>query len=59
MATLDAVLPFLRTISPPSRVVDVVEALVQERLLTRPEASAIEERLLGCVDAQGHWMWSP
>ena len=31
MATLDSVIPFLQTTSPPGRVVAVVESLVQER----------------------------
>ena len=58
-AELDGVLPFLRQTSPPGRVVQVLEALVQERLLARPEASAIEEKMLQCVDHEGRWCWSP
>ena len=57
-ATLDAVLPFLRTTSPPARVVQVLEALVQERLLTRQEANGILERVLACVTSRGEWCWS-
>ena len=57
-AELDGVLPFLRQTSPPGRVVQVLEALVQERLLARQEASAIEEKVLACVNSRGEWSWS-
>ena len=57
-ATLDGVLPFLRE-KPPPRVIAVVEHLVQEGLLPRHEASAIEEGVLRCVNRQGAWIWSP
>jgi hypothetical protein len=33
--------PFFRTVSPPARVVAVVESLVQEQLLTRQQAIII------------------
>jgi hypothetical protein len=36
-----AVEPFFRTVSPPARVVAVVESLVQEQLLTRQQAIII------------------
>ena len=58
-AQLDGVVPFLRTTSPPSRVMAVLEALVQEQRLTRPEASTIQARVLAFVDARGAWVWSP
>ena len=54
---LDAVLPFLRLTSPPARVMQVVESLVGEHLLTRSEASAIEEHMFRCVDHRGEWFW--
>ena len=57
-AKLDAVLPFLRQTSPPARVVRVLEALVQEKRLSRGEASAIEEQVLRCVNCRGEWFWS-
>jgi hypothetical protein len=56
-ATLDAVLPFLQRVSPPQRVVRVVESLVQEGVLTRQEASAITDRVLACVNRCGQWFW--
>jgi hypothetical protein len=49
------VVPFFRQVSPPARVVAVLEALVEERLLTRAEATAIEEQVFQCIDAQGAW----
>lgn len=58
-AQLDGVIPFLQTTSPPGRVVAVLEHLVQEHLLTRAEASAIEEGVLRCVNRRGEWFWSP
>ena len=51
---LAEVLPFFRDVSPPARVVAVVERLFQEGLLTRREASVLEE-MLACVDKEGQW----
>ena len=45
---LAEVLPFFRDVSPPARVVAVVERLFQEGLLTRREASVLEEKMLAC-----------
>ena len=57
-AQLDGVLPFLQRTSPPSRVLRVLEDLVKESLLTRQEASSIQEKLLRCVNHRGAWFWS-
>jgi hypothetical protein len=54
---LTRVEPFLRETSPPARVVAVLESLVEARLLTRREATAIEENIFQCLDAQGAWFW--
>ena len=54
---LAQVVPFLQHISTPSRVVAVIEGLVQEGLLTRREGSVLEEKMLACVNAQGQWFW--
>jgi hypothetical protein len=51
------VVPFFRQVSPPARVVAVLESLVEEQLLTRREATMIEERVFQCLDAQGEWCW--
>jgi hypothetical protein len=51
------VVPFFRQVSPPARVVAVLEALVEEQLLTRQEATEIEEQVFQCIDAQGEWFW--
>jgi hypothetical protein len=51
------VVPFFRQVSPPARVVAVLESLVEERLLTRREATQIEEKVFACLDAQGEWCW--
>jgi hypothetical protein len=59
LAKLDAVPGFLHRVSPPSRVIGVLESLAQEQRLTRQEASAIEDHVLQCVNAQGQWFWSP
>src|SRR5437870_1491300 len=39
----------------PARCLAVLETLVHEQLLTRPQATVIEEHVLSCTDAQGHW----
>lgn len=39
----------------PTRVVAVLEALVQERTLTRQEANVMEEAILQQTSAQGAW----
>src|SRR5256712_549626 len=39
----------------PARCVDVCESLLAEGLLSRPQATVIEEHVLSCTDAQGHW----
>ena len=54
---LAAVVPFFQEVSPPPRVVAVMEGLVKEGLLTRREASVLEEKMLLCVTAQGAWFW--
>jgi hypothetical protein len=51
------VVPFFQHTSPPVRVVAVLESLVDERLLTRREATTIEERVFQCINAQGQWFW--
>ena len=56
-AKLAAVVPFLQEMSPPSRVVAVLEGLHKEGLLARREASVLEEKLLLCVTAEGTWFW--
>jgi hypothetical protein len=49
--------PFFRQVSPPARVVSVLESLVEEHLLTRQEVTQIEEKVFECIDAQGEWFW--
>ena len=39
------------------RVLDVLEALVQERLLSREEGTQLQERILTRVDARGEWAY--
>jgi hypothetical protein len=51
----DTVGVFLREHSPPSRVMAVLESLVQEKLLSRREVSAVEEKVLAQVSADGQW----
>jgi hypothetical protein len=51
------VVPFFRQVSPPARVVAVLESLVEEQRLSRREATQIEERVFQCIDAQGEWFW--
>jgi hypothetical protein len=51
----DAVGVFLRQHSPPSRLMAVLEGLVQERLLSRKEVNAAEEKVLALVSADGEW----
>ena len=53
---LDAVVPWLRDISPPRRVVGVLENLVQERQLRRKAATQIEDGLFAKVTAAGQWV---
>jgi hypothetical protein len=57
LAQLDRVLPFLREVSPPGRVMQVVEALWRERLLTRAEAGYVEDKILSCVGKEGEWRY--
>jgi hypothetical protein len=40
----------------PQRIIDVIEALCQERLLERRTASALEERFFVCMSANGTWL---
>ena len=54
-AKLAAVEPFFRQVSPPARVMAVLEALVDEGVLSRRDASRIENRLLVQVTREGHW----
>ena len=54
---LELVVSFLQDVSPPARVVAVLEALHQEQLLTRREATQLEEHVFDCVDRQGRWFW--
>lgn len=56
-AKLQAIVPFFQDVSPPSRVVAVIERLVQEKLLTRREGTVLEEHVLACVDRAGQWFW--
>jgi hypothetical protein len=51
------VVPFFQQVSPPARVVAVLEALVEEQQLTRREATTIEEHVFQCIDAEGAWCW--
>jgi hypothetical protein len=39
----------------PLAIIDVIEALVHERQLTRRQATALEEAILARVSAQGTW----
>ena len=54
---LQAVIPFFQEVSPPARVVSVIESLVQEGLLTRWEGTWLEERIFECTTAQGQWFF--
>jgi hypothetical protein len=45
----------LHTICAPKRLLAVLEALQEEGLLSRRETTAVEETILGGVDAQGRW----
>jgi hypothetical protein len=40
---------------PPKQLVEVLEALVEEGLLTRRCGNALEDAVLLCVDAHGQW----
>jgi hypothetical protein len=40
---------------PPKRLIDALEALVQQALLPRLEATSIEERILARCDQHGQW----
>jgi hypothetical protein len=51
----ERVLHFLAVNVRPQTVLGVLEALIQERLLSRAEGSAIEECLLTRVGATGDW----
>jgi hypothetical protein len=53
----DLVERFFREVSPPARVIGVLECLVDEQLLTREAATQIEEKVLDRVNAQGAWGW--
>jgi hypothetical protein len=57
MEQLDRVLPFLNEVSPPGRVMRVVEALWRERLLTRSQAGVLEDKILACVGKDGEWKY--
>jgi hypothetical protein len=46
---------FLATNVQPQAVVDVIEALISEGLLSRGEGGQIEEAILGCVGREGDW----
>jgi hypothetical protein len=39
----------------PETIIEVVEGLVQERLLTRAEGTQLEEHILACVGRDGDW----
>lgn len=45
----------LETLCTPQHVLGILEALVQEKRLTRSTASQIEDALLRQVDARGQW----
>jgi hypothetical protein len=57
MAQLDRVLPFLTEVSPPGRVLRVIEHLWREGLLTRSQAAVLEEKVLACVGTEGEWLY--
>jgi hypothetical protein len=44
------VVPFFRQVSPPARVVAVLESLVEEGLLSRQEGTQMEEKVFACLD---------
>jgi len=52
---VDAVARFLDTTASPARVVAVLEALAQERLLSRRDSTGIEEKMLMQVTSEGRW----
>lgn len=56
-AQLDRVLPFLHEVSPPGRVIKVIEDLWRERLLTRSQAGLLEDKVLACVGKDGEWLY--
>ena len=49
--------PFFVQVSPAARVVAVLESLVDEQLLTRAEATLIEERVFARIDRTGQWVF--
>ena len=49
--------PFFVQTSPAVRVVAVLESLVEEQLLSRAEATQIEERVFQRIDRTGQWVW--
>jgi hypothetical protein len=52
---IDQVMTFVQELTTPQTIVDVLEALVQERLLSRRKAIALEEAVLARVDREGRW----
>jgi hypothetical protein len=46
---------FLLLRVPPAQVIDLIQALVDERQLSRRRAAALEEKVLGKVEASGGW----
>jgi hypothetical protein len=52
----EAIERYILRAMPASDIVEAIEALVEEGLLTRPEATGLEERVLQHVDAHGAWV---
>jgi hypothetical protein len=46
---------FLLLRVPPAQVIDLIQALVDERQLSRRRASGLEEKVLGKVEASRGW----
>jgi hypothetical protein len=52
---VEETIAFVNATAPPRVVMEVLEGLVQERRLTRREASAIQVQILTRVDREGQW----
>jgi hypothetical protein len=50
---------FLETTLAPRRLVDALEGLMLEGLMSREEVNLIEERVLRFTDREGHWREEP
>jgi hypothetical protein len=53
--TIDGVMDFLKSHTPPERLLAVLEAVVLEGLLPRHEMVAVEEKVLAMVTNDGKW----